>query len=401
MLQFFLHFVLRSNVFPEEKAGLQRALRLCEKAERELPGTGKLGKALPDSFNRGLQDLNGMMTAGMFGAGISFGDDDSDSDESDDEGPAAKKQRMDEAVREFVASQPGMQVVDLSQMDLDSAAVRDAVRDNVDQNGVEVQPGSGWGDVPDAGGWGVEVPEGWGDEDTRDVTGWEIDMKNDVLKDLGPTALPFTHTTGVIERSTRKIERVVRPRESATSIFASQAEAVEDDLETKLGYMILSPWVKIGNHVGSDIVKPCVLPDSRGPVVVPTLTSADERNHGLPKLTRAAPPPSDEYAGAGPPFDPVTDRIHVLVSPDMIEELEGHVGMGVNATWVQLARKEQPGDDVADGTDGVWRSKKKRDREPRRGAPGKYGAPTQWWYMEQVGFTLTSFHTDMYYADQE
>ena len=73
------------------------------------------------------------------------------------------------------------------------------------------------------------------------------------------------------------------------------------------------------------------------------------------------------------------------------------VGMGVCATWVQIVRKETPGEGVNEAID--FQSKRKK-LQPL-GAPGKNGEPTRWWYMKGVSFAATSFHTDKYIADQE
>lgn len=417
---------MRSRVFPEEEAALQRAIALCELAKKELPATWVLGRSIPDNFSRGLEGLNGMMTNGAFGHGILFSplDEEAAEDSSiEDEQPDTKKRKLDpaaDALQDMCKDEPTVQVIDPDHIDHVSAAHADAVADNVDQNGMDVDA-SGWGapaDVPSDGGWGSNAwtaddnpstGDGWGTTADADG-GWFMAPKNELFQFLGPTTLPFTHTTGIVERSTRRIERVVRPPPAGAlpptkgTGTHSQTEVVEEELEARLGYAVLSPWVKVGNHVASDLVPPEILFDSRGAVVVPTLTKSDLMNHGIANSQRT-PPEELERDGPHQPFDPTKDAVRVLLEPALLDMFEQHVGMGICATWVQIARKETPGDDVRNAAPAEWsgtkKTKKGKATETARGAPGKNGEPTQWWYMEQVAFTVTSFHTDRYYADQE
>jgi hypothetical protein len=214
--------------------------------------------------------------------------------------------------------------------------------------------------------------------------------------------LPFTHTTGIVERGIRKIEKVIQPltpseRKAKDDRALSPAEAVEEELEGRCGLVVFTPWVKVGNHVASEIIPPQILPDSRGPVVVPTLTAAELKSYSLPP-DPSYQPRQEDIDSPYPPFDPRKDAIRVLVEPGTAKILEEYVGMGVMATWVQIARKEQPGDDVP-AEKNIW--VKKKGKAPPRGGPGKNGQPTQFWYMEKVGFTVPSYHTDKYYANQD
>ena len=410
MISFFLRYLIRSNVFPEEEAALKRALELCNLAKKELPATWTLGRAIPDKVSKGLEDLNTMMTTGMYGRGLVFDDDGSDEDDEADQ-PDSKKRKL-EAAEELFGDE--VQVIDPEKMDLDATAHADAITDNVDVNGAEVEP-SGWG-VPGeendatwksddvSGGWG----SAWNDNAGVDISGWTATFKNDLFDYLGPTSLPFTHTTGIVERSTRKIVRVIRPPPTdATNTKdikdLSQVEAIEQDFETKMGHVIFAPWVKVGNHVASDILPPDILPDSRGAAIIPELTKSDLMNYGIRNGGRASmevgPSTTDATSGLYPAFDPKKDEICLVVDPKLLDLFEQSIGMGVCATWVQIARKETPGDDVNEPID--FTSKKGRKKPRPIGAPGKNGEPTKWWYMEQVSFALTSFHADKYFADQE
>lgn len=413
LVGFFLRYLLRSRVFPEEEAALKRAIALCDLAKKELPATWTLGRALPDKLNKGFEYLNTMMTTGMYGRGLlldPYSDGEDDDSDDDDDKAANERDAKKRKLEELCADEPTVQVIDPDNMDLDAAVYADALADNVDVNGAEIKP-SVWGapepsepvDASGDGGWGNTWDGGWGSSAAGDTSGWTYVMKNELFAHLGPTALPFTHTTGIVERSTRKITKVIRPPTDARSAQdVSQPEAIEQELERRLGQVILTPWVKIGNHVASDIVPPDVLPDSRGAVVIPLLSKSDLMNHGIRNGGRRSledPPDAANTTGPYPPFDPRTDEIRLLVDPQVLDLFEQSLGMGVCATWVQVARKETPGDDVRPEVD--LSTKKGRKAPPPRGAAGKNGEPTKFWYMEQVSFVCTSFHTDRYYANQE
>lgn len=400
MIGFFLKYLIRNRVFPEEEAGFKSAIELCDLARKELPATWTLGRSLPDQLSKGFEDLNTMMTSGMYGRGLIFADEDDDSDdESDDDQRETKKRKLD-AAEELCRDEPTVQVIDPEKMDLDATAHADAIADNVDVNGEEVKP-SGWGALDS------DAADAWNDTAWGDVSEWVTMNKNHLFEYFGPTTLPFTHTTGIIERSTRKIAKVMRPppadEKKTKNKDISQVDVIEQDLESRMGLVVLTPWLKVGNHVASDLVPPDILPDSRGAVVVPELTKSDLMNHGIKNGGRvsADEPPSvpDLASSPHPPFDPKKDEIHLLVDPQHLDMLEQFVGMGVCATWVQIVRKETAGDDVNELVD--YSTKKGRKKPQPRGAPGKNGEPTKWWYMEQVSFALTSFHTDMYYPDQD
>ena len=121
----------------------------------------------------------------------------------------------------------------------------------------------------------------------------------------------------------------------------SQTEAIEKELESRLGKVVLKPWVKKGNHVASDIVPPDVLPDSRGAVVIPELTKSDLLNRGIRNGGRASladPANEPDTTGSYPQFDPKMNEITVLVDPKELNNFELCIGMGLCVTWVQVAR---------------------------------------------------------------
>ena len=420
LIAFFLRYLIRNRVFPEEEAKLKRAAALCDLAKIELPATSKVAQALPDEVSKGFEELNGQMTPGMFVIYEPQGDAEDESEPDASEEPDAKKRKIEsesDALEKMCEDDPTVEVIDPNAIDHDSPAVHDAIRDNVDQNGDEFEPSARPASPPantwDTGTWGIGGGDGvstdWGSS-AQAATSWGFDSKNALVEFLGPTMLPFTHTTGIVERSTRKIVQIIRPagvpaQGTKKTKSLTPTEGVEDELARHFGVVVLAPWVKVGNHVASDIIPPQILPDSRGSVVLPQLSRSERLNYGLVNAPPAPPPPPDGADSPHAAFDPRRDAVRVLAAPATLDTLAPHVGMGVLATWVQIARKDAPADDVQARAP-AWGTRKKKGGQsegaPRpRGAPGKNGAPTQWWYMESTACALTSFHTDRYYADQD
>lgn len=397
LIEYFLNYVIRSNVFPEYDRELRRAVNIVKLAKLELPLTFQVGKAIPDLFNVGCEYLFGTMTNAL----IVWDTETTETKEEDkveptkteDDERAAKSQKE---LADFIAAnaEPTVTVIDPNDptFQLPLTVEQDAVADNVDINGVEVAPTSGWGDISNVGFndqnnvWG-DTGGGWDDAtmgtwDASDATGpsatndWLPTHEKSLTDIFGPTAFPLTHTTGVIERSTRRILRVVDvpPKAASSKKSRSPAGTVEEELERRMGYVVLGPWKKIGNDVRSDIISPIILPDSRGPS-----TLDDPETSPIPK-------PGAHI------HDPAKDEITVLVEPKAAKTLKDAVGMGILATWVQIVRTDT---EVTE----EWAGFKKRGE--KKGADGVNGQTTKWWYMEQVMATFASFHTDRYYPDQD
>lgn len=408
LIGFFLRYLIRNRIFPEEEVGLKRAFDLCEKAKAELPGTFNVGHALPDAVSASFEALNGEMgnrskTIVVDVGGSQNGESESEADTSDQ--PDAKKRKVEADAPEEAREESAAAAIDPNAIDHDSIALQDAVQDNVDINGEEVQD-SAEGENSWAGAWDTGIEEsttGWGRSvDAVDASSaWAVPKESRLFELLGPSMLPYTHTTGVVERSVRKIEKIIRPQPvpAKKRRNLTPAEAVEEELAQRLGVVVFTPWVRVGNHVASDIVAPEILPDSRGRVVVPVLTAAERMNYGLLNGPPPPPPPNDADSPY-PAFDPRRDAVQVLVDPDTLDKLAPYVGMGVLATFVQITRKTEPGDDVDVRPE--WWDQKWHNRDAnQRGAPGKNGEPTPWWYMESLMFVLTSFHADKYFAEQD
>jgi hypothetical protein len=76
------------------------------------------------------------------------------------------------------------------------------------------------------------------------------------------------------------------------------------------------------------------------------------------------------------PHDPFKDDITIFVEPKALEALG--VGLGIGATWVQIAREQ-------DFAEGAQKKKKKKSKSKK--------IPQRYWYAEDVLIVLPSFHT--------
>ncbi|KAF8908382.1 hypothetical protein CPB85DRAFT_1309984 [Mucidula mucida] len=221
LVRFFLIYLLKNDVLDGRADELKKSLKVADLAIVELLQTSKLAKALPDALHNAL--------SASFSSKVTPEED------------AFAKSLQEQGV-EFVS------------IDVEIAAVKDAVDDNV---GTE---DSGWG-----------VP----------TTDWKLPEGKTLSTLLGPTApiLALTHTSDIVESSTRQFSKVV-----------------------------LSPW-----------------PDARvnHPVIEET-----SKGHVLAADKDSAP-------GA---HDPWKDDIVILVEDETAAVLK--VGMGLEGTFVQIVRRD-------------------------------------------------------------
>jgi hypothetical protein len=338
---FFISFLLRNNVFMDKKIddGLRKALEVVTLAKKELPASFAIGKALPDLFSEGCQELWGAKLDTIY-VGTST--------------PMEVEETPD-PIAESVSRIVEEQGIDLDKMESSTPLTWG--------NTANSEPG--WGSNP----WGYEAPDdgadsGWGNsadnEDTATGWGaayndgpnpWEVEATwntgdaKSLTTLLGPTAFPLTHTTGIVEDSTRKIKAILPPQFARKAMPSSSAEAVEAELETKFGKMVMAPWLDWDPKEKSDFNKPSFNLQSRGPA----LKLGEEQ------------PVDGVHA-----HDATRDEISVLVEPSVLKELVE--GMGIGATWVQIARSDSDG-------------------KPVPGAPNM-------WYLERVTQLIPSYYID-------
>ncbi|KAF9026749.1 hypothetical protein BDZ89DRAFT_1067419 [Hymenopellis radicata] len=160
------------------------------------------------------------------------------------------------------------QGVEFVSIDVEIAAVKDVMEDNVDA---------------EDGGWAFQ----------RRIGNFP---REDPFYVAGVTApiLSVTHTTGVVESSTRRVTAIVHPADAASS-----------ELSSKFSKIVLSPW-----------------PDARvnHPIIEET-----SKGHGLAEDEGSAP-------GA---HNPWKDDIAILVEDETAAVLK--VGMGLEGMFVQMA----------------------------------------------------------------
>lgn len=205
---------------------------------------------------------------------------------------------------------------------------------------------SSWGDADaDAGAMNA-----WSSDQLEQLA-WETEEKQQpIFSILGPTVFPLTHTTGVVERSMRRIKSINPPNNNPPKSHGRpdggpDPTGVEIDLDHHFSKILLSPMPDWDHGEAPVYSSPTIMETSRGAVV------------------------GDGVAGSGlKPHDPNNDDIVVLVESQHANLLRE--GMGLAGTWVQIVRQNA---EVA---------KKKK---------GKVKTPTVYWYLEEVSFVTASF----------
>lgn len=370
-MSFFLRYLIRSRVFPEPEyeRPIKRALEIVELARIQLPNSWKLGRALPDAFSDGCKGIwSSMQTMWILPT-------DTSKDGTDE--PETKRRKLSDS--EDAESQIPEKPVEADE------------EINTESNSTPV--GGGWGTAAaageDMGGWGA-AENSWGDtaafaptegdEPIEELAPpiwdssaidpqatWDIEVPT-LLPLLGPSAFPLTHTTGIVEQSTRRIARIELPR--APRPLAQNApavEAVEEDLRCRFARLILAPWERLDKRTyeaGSDVLPPTILSTSRGTVVMEDDGEEGGSGGESPSVVKAHRPWKDEIA--------------VLVDPKLTDVLIA--GMGIGAIWVEIVR-----DKDAEGHYAASASKKGK---------GKKKEVPKYWYMEQVVHQLPSFYID-------
>ncbi|KAG1735457.1 hypothetical protein EDB19DRAFT_1724597 [Suillus lakei] len=371
LLSFFLNFVLRNRVLPKasHERGIRSALDIVELAKKELPLTYKIGQALPDVFSDGCKECFGRK------GGIEWCLDDG---RKVDDLPAP----VDATIT--VIDQHGAET-EIVLPDTEETALKDAIEDNVD---MEIQvtdmrttaptqqtplPAGGgatgdtegwgsvgsdtWGAIGDGGKWGpADDNDEWGADSAPlsfapEVTepSW-LSPPPSLTSLLGPTSFPLTHSTGIVESSTRRIRAIHPPPKDKAKIKGDTAEMVEDELERRFARVVMSPW----GREESDIPKPSIRKTSRGAVVMP-----DGEVEG---------------SGSGKPHNPYEDDIVLVVEPAALDTLS--LGMGLGGLWVQIVRGEMEADDEAPKKSNAKRGKK--GKGPLDELSGNY------WYLEEL-----------------
>ena len=360
LVSFFIGFLVRNNALPECQQSLKDAMNVVDLAKKELPCTKVIATAIPDEVS--------LSFTGLFGSQLpkvnwpdTFPRERTDDDESEREN---KKARLDSASVTDAAG-PGLQPPQTQEKlgwftipeTEDHPAPRTIEIDEenkTEQRDVGGATGwtndSSWFTQPietgkdDIGGWGssAQIDDGW------------VIPTHSLLALLGPTTIPLTHAVGYVEESVRQIiswsvPEPYAPGEATTSDPFKSFVAVE-----------LGPY------------KPGTLSE-------PERTSIQEAKLLKDPNSRSAIITDDGQVNEGvdvPVHDPTKDPITVLMLHSTAEILMR--GIGINATWIQVAPKTVD--------TGMQRSMGK--------GKGK-DDPQVWWYMEQVVQVLPSFWEEL------
>lgn len=395
---FFINFLLRNRVLPESniERGLRRALEITTLAKKELPLTAKVGRTFPDDISVGLRECFGRKTGGtlqMDSATLeawSKGDteveeerevkrlkaaNDGDADiVMADNNATGEEPKVDEFEAELKATN-----VEVIPADTLPSIEKEIIDDNIAMD-VDLATNQGWGTSDND--WGTDNP-GWGksaEDPGKIATGessawptaedpwsaWGGSKKSTLMKLMGLTVLPLTHTTGIVEQSTRRIKSIVPPPQiPAKSVSGTgdgeDPEGVEEELEKRFAKVVLEPWVGEDND---DIRRPIIRSTSKGAVAPGSLMEDGTTVEG-------------DLASESKLHNPLKSDITLLIEPRSAELMS--VGMGLFATWIQVVRQEEKkisGDAI----------------KPKKRKKGKK-VPKGYWYLEELLVTFVSFYT--------
>ncbi|KAF9061122.1 hypothetical protein BDP27DRAFT_1338605 [Rhodocollybia butyracea] len=385
IIRFYVEFLLNERFLAhdeaETEASLRRSLTIIELALSELPLTSKIMKHLPwnDKFTQGCKQLFGVAENML------------------------QVTSVIPSTTDFTSGDLGEQT-SVNELKVDDIPTVEPYLDEIIKHG-EALPIydilSGTSDVWPPEGVVLEGPptpislaadSDWGSTDTSAIWG-SLDESMSLLPLLGPTALPLTHTTGVVEQSVRKVVSITDSHESLPFVVkfdldksseGPSAKAVEEEISIRLSKVVLEPWLGWPEHADEIETKvPHILGNSRGRVVVYDDGQSVIYDHGSDSFRSSADDPSirDSLDAKAPAHDPLQHSITLLLDPESTKMLR--LGMGLVGTWVQIARNVDLDLDsmssIGEGTENVDRS-----------------APQRFWYLRDLKAVLPSYHTDVY-----
>lgn len=325
--------------------------RILDQALKELPITSKLAKAWPDNFHAACKSCWGSK-AQVFVFDLCEPMEDIEATA----GPATTDQSWGGPADEAAAT-----------------------AENQEPNGWASDWGSGWDvnpatndtpavvtvDVDEEGEFEtrvLEVTEGPDENliaaDVASTDEWDNYEPPSLFSILGPTALPLTHTTGIVESSVRRIKAIFPPSSDTSKSAVAKdvsAEAVEKTLSRTFGVVVFEPWINWNDGEEPHLSMPKILDSSRGAVK----KDGEVVNGG-------------DVTTVLPLFDPHADPVSVLIDAAHLEFFS--VGMACLGTWVQLAR-------AADFEVPDPKKKKKKNAKMER-----------YWYVEELLRVIPSFY---------
>jgi hypothetical protein len=372
-MRFFIDFLINNRVLPKREENAFKhdsTRRVIDLALKELPLTSRLAKVWPDDFHKACKACWGSKAEVFV-----FGDIEGLMEDGGGEGGANDNTNAPEGATTTPAAEPGWSTSNWTAADTfaDSGQSNGwsnnngwsstMVTVNMDEEGnVDVEEEAS---APNVGNDPEPEPQPAND-------GWGTYTPPSLLPLLGPTALPLTHTTGIVESSTRRIKAVIPPSTDTAKFPIAKdvsPDAVEGVLKRTFGIVVFEPWVNWNKGEESHLSMPRILDTSRGTVKTDSAGGiTGESGEAAPSTDTPPPAPS-----ALPPFDPHKGGISVLIDPAYIDLFS--VGMGCLGTWVQLAR-------VKDFEPQDPKKKKKKNATMER-----------LWYAEELLRVIPSYYT--------
>ncbi|KAJ3847934.1 hypothetical protein EV368DRAFT_50266 [Lentinula lateritia] len=426
LTRFYIKFLLKDEVFDVKTesqiiASFDQALAIVEIAQTELPLTSHILRCLPwhDMFSGGCEELFKVDNLNVHGptwanqtATIASTPDSEEEEAEDIVTPTIEHDSNESSVQgESVIEYPSMAQSNslLTESDASPSVSNFSETWGSEKDTLEIATddvrkwdvGFDKDDTGASAGWGAidNADISWGGDD---LGTWEIPPPTTLLPILGPTALPLTHTSGVIEWSMRRIRSIVHPDDAVattTQVISTadgpSAEAVKVSLHACLSKVVMEPWIDWDTWTEEgDTSSPLIKGNSRGRVVV-----YDEGQGVLYEndsdIRSNAFAVNDDAAQSPPvPHDPLKHSIVLLIEPESAQLLR--VGMGLGATWVQIARQSDLRSELEVNmedmeTTGIVKASSELSLDESNVVGERF------WYLSNLLLVLPSFHIQSSY----
>lgn len=410
---FFLRMLVRCHTLPDCEKQLHAAIKVAELARDELPSTREIGMKIPDKLGDGLTatfgsqlrkivwelhpvpetdaadepetkkaklDDEASVAAALPGDGTEAVLVDTDS--SDPVDMSGGISTTNEVSNEATNTDEAITVPVVDPIPVDgptSTSVDDANHDPNDDPVLLSENAAGWGAATEnIGSWGISDGQpGWGENEAgstwSEAEAWSMPV-NSLMALLGPTTLPFTHTVGYVEESTRFVSKITVPPELKKKDKELDVGSFSDPLQ-QFAQVLLKPYREFATDTNSSIQMPSLVKDP----LATKLTSSGE----------SALNAKDHVV----PHNPEKDAIIILVDPELVSHLKR--GMGLGGTFVQLVPgKSARGAAPSRGSRGRGRGRGGATLAASRELDGAF------WYPEKLTQVITSFWTEKRQAYQ-
>ncbi|KAJ7117883.1 hypothetical protein C8R43DRAFT_99803 [Mycena crocata] len=400
LLRFFVNYMLRNEVLPDKTSdrSLRHGVEIIDIASKELPLTAKISKVFPDAFSVACQNYWGRRETGSLELAL---DSDTDSVTGQPEAKRVKLNPDTDAAFESILKEENVELIKTVDVLPVEPASTPAEAPNTSEtaaetglatvgNSTNASWGSGvWGETAEYDPSSFTPPKNA--DDSWDSAAPEIDwappLGPSLLTLLGPTALPLTHTPGIVEWSVRRIKSITAPSaptrappSAATgtdNAWEPDAEGVERELEAGMHRVVMVPWLGWDSPDADPALSmPQILRSSKGAIVAPD----------APADTTPA-----TSLGGLKAHNMRTDEITLLVDPTHVDMF--CVGMGLGGTWVQLARMQDlvPAADTADGASGSENMNTKAKAKKSLTKTQKERRGLRYWYLDELATVLPSY----------